>query len=51
MNPQGTNEPLLDPKFEDYIKFASKHGFIDITMKFFTQSVYFFNFLTILKHL
>ena len=32
MNPQGTNEPLLDPKFEDYIKFASKHGFIDITM-------------------
>ena len=32
MNPQGVNEPLLDPKFEDYIKFASKHGFIDITM-------------------
>jgi MoaA/NifB/PqqE/SkfB family radical SAM enzyme len=32
MNPQGTNEPLLDPKFEDYIKFASQHGFIDISM-------------------
>ena len=32
LNPQGTNEPLLVPNFEDYIKFASQHGFIDIMM-------------------
>ena len=28
--PQGTNEPLLTPDLEKYIKFASEHGFIDI---------------------
>ena len=32
LNPQGTNEPLLVPNFEDYIKFASQHGFVDIMM-------------------
>lgn len=32
LNPQGINEPLLDKDLEDYIKFASKHGFIDIMM-------------------
>lgn len=32
LNPQGINEPLLDNDLEDYIKFASKHGFIDIMM-------------------
>ncbi len=32
LNPQGTNEPLLVNNFEDYIKFASQHGFIDIMM-------------------
>jgi len=32
LNPQGINEPLLDPNLEDYIKFASNHGFIDIMM-------------------
>ncbi len=32
LNPQGVNEPLLDQNLEDYIKFAKKHGFIDIMM-------------------
>lgn len=32
IEPQGTNEPLLDPDLERYIKFASDHGFIDIMM-------------------
>jgi len=32
LNPQGINEPLLTPNLEDYIKFASNHGFIDIMM-------------------
>jgi len=30
--PQGTNEPLLSPDLEKYIKFASEHGFIDIML-------------------
>lgn len=30
--PQGTNEPLLTPDLEKYIKFAANHGFIDIMM-------------------
>ena len=30
--PQGTNEPLLDPNLEKQIKFASDHGFIDIML-------------------
>ena len=29
MEPQGTNEPFLDPNLEDYIRFAADHGFID----------------------
>ena len=32
LNPQGVNEPLLDQNLEDHIKFAKKHGFIDIFM-------------------
>ena len=28
--PQGINEPLLDQDFENYIKFARDHGFMDI---------------------
>ena len=32
LNPQGTNEPLLYQNLEDHIKFAKKHGFIDIMM-------------------
>ena len=32
LNPQGINEPLLDQDLENYIKFASNHGFIDIMM-------------------
>lgn len=32
LNPQGVNEPLLDRELEDYIKFASNHGFFDIIM-------------------
>lgn len=32
IEPQGTNEPLLEPELENYIKFASNHGFIDIMM-------------------
>ena len=32
IEPQGTNEPLLDQNLENYIKFASEHGFIDIMM-------------------
>ena len=32
IEPQGTNEPLLDQNLENYIKFASDHGFIDIMM-------------------
>lgn len=32
VEPQGTNEPLLDPKLEEQIKFAADHGFIDIMM-------------------
>jgi len=32
LNPQGVNEPLLDQDLENYIKFAKKHGFIDIMM-------------------
>tara|TARA_Y100000310_G_scaffold344488_1_gene457522 strand:+ start:4310 stop:5386 length:1077 start_codon:yes stop_codon:yes gene_type:complete len=32
LNPQGVNEPLLIDNMEDYIKFASRHGFIDIMM-------------------
>ena len=32
LNPQGFNEPLLDQNLEDHIKFAKKHGFIDIFM-------------------
>jgi len=30
LNPQGINEPLLINNFEDYVKFASQHGFVDI---------------------
>ena len=30
IEPQGTNEPFLDKNLENYIKFASDHGFIDI---------------------
>ena len=32
IEPQGTNEPLLDQNLEKYIKFASDHGFLDIMM-------------------
>ena len=32
MEPQGTNEPFLDPNLEDYIRFAADHGFIDIML-------------------
>ncbi|QLH05805.1 radical SAM/SPASM domain-containing protein [Nitrosopumilus ureiphilus] len=32
VEPQGTNEPLLDNNLEKQIKFASKHGFIDIML-------------------
>jgi len=32
VEPQGTNEPLLDPNLEGYIKFASEHGFMDIML-------------------
>lgn len=32
INPQGTNEPLLTPDLEKYIRFAADHGFIDIMM-------------------
>lgn len=32
LEPQGTNEPLLDQNLENYIKFASDHGFLDIMM-------------------
>ena len=28
----GTNEPFLDKNLENYIKFASDHGFIDIML-------------------
>ena len=32
LEPQGTNEPFLDNNLENYIKFASEHGFIDIML-------------------
>tara|TARA_Y100000310_G_scaffold100101_1_gene97963 strand:+ start:1551 stop:2621 length:1071 start_codon:yes stop_codon:yes gene_type:complete len=32
VEPQGTNEPFLDKNLENYIKFASDHGFIDIML-------------------
>ena len=32
IEPQGTNEPFLDKNLENYIKFASDHGFIDIML-------------------
>ena len=32
VEPQGTNEPLLDQDLEKQIKFASDHGFIDIML-------------------
>jgi len=32
IEPQGTNEPLLDKDLEKYIRFAADHGFIDIMM-------------------
>ena len=32
VEPQGTNEPLLDHDLEKQIKFASDHGFIDIML-------------------
>ena len=32
LEPQGTNEPLLDQNLENYIKFAADHGFIDIML-------------------
>jgi len=32
VEPQGTNEPLLDQDLEKRIKFASDHGFIDIML-------------------
>ena len=32
VEPQGTNEPFLDKNLENYIKFASEHGFIDIML-------------------
>ena len=32
VEPQGTNEPFLDPNLESYIKFASDHGFMDIML-------------------
>lgn len=32
VEPQGTNEPLLDQDLENQIKFASNHGFIDIML-------------------
>jgi len=32
IEPQGTNEPLLDRDLEKYIRFATDHGFIDIMM-------------------
>ena len=32
LEPQGTNEPFLDNSLENYIKFASEHGFIDIML-------------------
>ena len=30
LEPQGTNEPLLDKNLENQIKFASDHGFLDV---------------------
>ena len=32
LEPQGTNEPLLDKNLENQIKFASDHGFLDIML-------------------
>ena len=32
LNPQGINEPLLTSNLEDHIRFAKKHGFVDIMM-------------------
>ena len=31
-SPQGTEEPLLDPDLERYIRFAADHGYLDIMM-------------------